>query len=85
LQAPLDFGVRILAPRPLWASAETGGPAVKFGARSRPTRRGLSISLISRAFFEADRPDRDDAPIAGRVELAAQIADLHVEDEIARL
>jgi hypothetical protein len=36
--------------------------------------------------FEADRLDRDDdAPIAGRVELAAQIADLHVDDEIARL
>jgi hypothetical protein len=40
---------------------------------------------VFRVQFEADRPDRDDAPIAGRVELAAQIADLHVDDEIARL
>src|SRR5271167_1765725 len=36
---------------------------------------------VLRVQFEADRPDRDDdASIAGRVELAAQIADLHVDD-----
>jgi hypothetical protein len=41
------------------------------------SRRLLSV----RVQFEADRPNRDDhATIAGRVELAAQIADLHIDN-----
>src|SRR6202044_3938831 len=58
-------------------------PAAR-GARSERAPRSLRPSRqpsVIRVQFEADRPDGDDnAPIAARVELAAQIADLHVDD-----